>query len=320
MITVWQRDTKKGVQQTKLEKWHSGRSTAWIDCIKPTAEDFQALADCFNVPLIQLKNSINVNKRPRVLSFDKYSLMTFRGANYKQNHRSKTAVVGIFLFKHAVLTIHDNYVQGFDSIRTLPLEQQLLIFKRDPPYFVYRLMDSVIYGFFQLMEHVEEEIDKIENYVLQQPSKIITQKIFIQKRTLIFTHKALAANRDVVSAIEKHYIREFKKDDLRHFRDLYNDVAQLLDLVSTYRDILTSILDMYLSSVSNNLNKIMKTLTLLSAFVMVPTLISGIYGMNFRHMPELMWQFGYAFSLGLMVFSVLIFYFYFKRRGWIGWP
>jgi len=103
---------------------------------------------------------------------------------------------------------------------------------------------------------------------------------------------------------------------------LYNDVTQLIDMEGTYRDILTGTLDIYLSSISNNLNQVMKTLTIVASFVLIPTLISGIYGMNFSkaspyNMPELYWQYGYFFALGLMLFSIIFTYIFFRKKGWL---
>jgi len=102
---------------------------------------------------------------------------------------------------------------------------------------------------------------------------------------------------------------------------LYDDVTQLIDTEGTYRDILTGTLDIYLTSVSNDLNKVMKTLTIVASFVLIPTLITGVYGMNFNvnspfNMPELTWQYGYFFALGLMALSIILTYVFFKRKGW----
>ena len=136
------------------------------------------------------------------------------------------------------------------------------------------------------------------------------------------TGKALAANREVISSIEKEYVSNIDKKNIKRFRTLYNDVTQLIDTEGTYRDILTGILDVYLSSVSNNLNKVMKTLTIGASFILIPTLIASIYGMNFNtaspyNMPELLWNYGYFFALGSMVLSVSITYIFFKRKGWL---
>ena len=148
------------------------------------------------------------------------------------------------------------------------------------------------------------------------------QHIFSIKKTLIFFHRALTANREVISSIEKEYVANIDKKNIKRFRALYNDVAQLIDMEGTYREILTGTLDIHLSSTSNNLNQAMKTLTIVASFVLVPTLISGIYGMNFvnnspYNMPELYWQYGYFFALGLMLFSIIAVYIFFKKKKWL---
>jgi len=172
------------------------------------------------------------------------------------------------------------------------------------------------------MDELDEKIDVIEDRVVGKPDKITVENIFSVKKTLIYFHRALTANREVISSIEKEYVADIDKKNIKRFRALYNDVTQLIDTEGTYRDILTGTLDIYLSSVSNNLGQIMKTLTVISAFVLIPTLISGVYGMNFTrnsqyNMPELYWQYGYFFALGLMLFSIISMYIFFRRKGWL---
>ncbi len=341
MITVWERDpSKKGVRTVRFEQWKKQSSLNWIDCVEPTSAELESLSGATGIPVLQIKGSMDPNKRPRVFSYGKYSLITFRGI-YETDKRLSSGMLGIFVTPSIVLTIHERSMEWLDEIRSLletkakgksavftswrediqslPPEQQSVLL-RSSSYLVYRLMDAIVGDFFEYVDILETEIDKIEEQVLREPTHLVTKGIFVQKRALIYMHKALTANRDVISAIEKYYVPEFKKEDVRVFRDLYTDVAQLIDMVSTYRDVLTSVLDMYLSSVSNNLNKIVKTLTVITSFVMVPTLVGSIYGMNFEHMPELTWVYGYPFALGLMMLTVVVFYFYFKKQGWIGWP
>ena len=169
---------------------------------------------------------------------------------------------------------------------------------------------------------MDDRIDVIEDKVIEKPDKTTVKSIFTIKKTLIYFHKALTANREVISAIEKEYVANIDKKNIKRFRALYNDVTQLIDTEGTYRDILTGTLDVYLSSVSNNLGQVMKTLTVISAFVLIPTLISGIYGMNFNNasqynMPELYWQYGYFFALGLMLISMIVAYVFFRKKGWL---
>jgi magnesium transporter len=194
---------------------------------------------------------------------------------------------------------------------------RLHLYEKGVGHFVYRYLDEILLSYFAIMDRVEERIDAVEVRVFRRPERPTAKEIFSLKKILIYFHKALAANREVVTAIEKEYLKQIPKKDQKKFRNLYNDVVELLDLTSTYRDILTGTLDVYLSTVSNNLNHIMKKLTALASFVLIPTLITGIYGMNFAVMPELNWRYGYFMALGLMIFSVALLYMYFKKKDWI---
>ncbi len=323
MITVWELDSrKKEVKPVSLEKYQIGRTLSWVDCIRPTQKDFEALSKKTKLPVDALKSSIDPNTRPHVIPYDKYSLIICRAPYHQENGIVRPVPVALVLFKDDIITLHDEPIQALDAFRSLPLGQLLMIFRRGAPYFVYRFLEACIGNFFDVMEEIERNIDAIEDHVLSRPNETVTHHILAQKRELIYTHKALLANRDVISGLEKEYLREFKKEDLRLFRDLYHDTAQLIDLVSTSRDILTSILDMYLSSVSNSMNKVVKTLTALSAFVLIPTLIASVYGMNFQkvspwNMPELYWDYGYFFALGLIGLSFLVVFLWFKRKDWL---
>jgi magnesium transporter len=323
MITVWEyHPTKKEVTKVPLDKHKVGSSLAWIDCSQPTREELLELSKKTGIAGRDIHASIDPDKRPHVRSYDKYSFISFRVPYEDKAGKIHTMPASIFLFRSHVVTVHDKPLKAVDEFRKLSNDQWELIFKKGAPYFAYRFMDAAISDFFIKLDHMQDQIEKVENQVLHDPTKMVTQHIFVMKRTLIYLHKALAANRDVISAIEKHYISNLKESDLHLFRDLYNDTSQLIDMVSTYRDIITSILDMYLSSVSNSLNKVMKTLTAISAFVLIPTLITGIYGMNFQrigsyNMPELYWPYGYVFALGLMVFSIAVIFIWFKVKKWL---
>jgi magnesium transporter len=326
MITVWELNSqKKEVVTVSLEKYQIGKTLSWVDCYKPSQKEFEAISHKTGLPIEVLRDSIDPNTRPHVVSYDKFSLIISR-APYRDEHGEVHPVpVSLVLFKKDIFTLHEKPIAALEEFRSLPRGQLLMIFRKGAPYFVYRFLDAAIGEFFDVMERVDLNIDAIEDKAVSNANENVTKEIFHQKRDLIHIHKALIANRDVISAIEKRYLEEFKDEDLLSFRDLYHDTAQLIDLVSTSRDVLTSILDMYLSSVSNNMNKVVKTLTALSAFVLIPTLIASIYGMNFHggdgahpwNMPELYWQHGYLFALGLIALSFIGTFIYFKKKDWL---
>jgi len=312
---------KKEVVNVSLDKLKLGKGLCWIDGFNLKNSDIESISDKTGIPIDQLKEAISENKRPHVIIYKNYSLIVFHGY-IEKNMKLFTVPVSLFVINNCIISIHDKPIDSITSLKKSDTSQKSSIFLRGEQYLIYRIMDGIIEEFFGLLDNIGDAIDKIEDVVIKEPGEPIIKNIFIYKRKLIYINKSLIANRDVVSSLEKKYLEDFKDKNIELMRTLYFDIAQLIDLVGTYREISTSILDMYISSISNNLNKVVKTLTVISAFVLIPTLITGIYGMNFQkvsslNMPELYWVYGYPFALGLMLAAVIIMYFMFKKKGWL---
>lgn len=298
-------------------------SICWADCINPTKKELKDISEKAKIPLNDLKKVLDENERPKVSDLDNYSLIIVR-TPIIQRDDILTTPLSIFISKdkNNVITITLKETDAIRKIKKLVDSKKIDLYNKGISFFTYRLLDEVLDAYFLVMDTLEERIDLIEDHVIEKPDKISVRNIFSVKKTLIYFHKALTANREVISSIEKEYVADIDKKNIKRFRTLYNDVTQLIDTEGTYRDILTGTLDVYLSSVSNNLNKVMKTLTIGASFILIPTLIASIYGMNFTgnspwNMPELYWQYGYFFALGFMVFSIAVTYIFFKRKGWL---
>jgi len=160
-------------------------------------------------------------------------------------------------------------------------------------------------------------VNDLEKEVVGEPAKKRIQEIFREKKALIHIERALAANRDVLLEIDKGGHKNVDKASLELFRYIYNDTVQLIDMISTDRDILSNTVDVYMTAISNNLAMTVNKLTAWGSLILIPTFIASIYGMNFAHQPELKWQYGYPFALGLMVLSAVILYSYFKKKKYI---
>ncbi len=298
-------------------------SICWADCINPTKKELKNISEKAKIPLNDLKKVLDENERPKVSDLDNYSLIIVRTPIIERDD-ILTTPLSIFISKdkNNVITITLKETDAIRKIKKLVDSKKIDLYNKGISFFTYRLLDEVLDAYFLVMDTLEERIDLIEDHVIEKPDKISVRNIFSVKKTLIYFHKALTANREVISSIEKEYVADIDKKNIKRFRTLYNDVTQLIDTEGTYRDILTGTLDVYLSSVSNNLNKVMKTLTIGASFILIPTLIASIYGMNFTgnspwNMPELYWQYGYFFALGFMVFSIAVTYIFFKRKGWL---
>ena len=298
-------------------------SVCWADCTAPSEEELKEISENTNITLDELNEALDQEERPKVSDLENYSLIIVRTPR-NENGEISTLPIAIFVSKtkNNVITLTLQETRAIKRIKELLKINKVELHEKGVGFFTYTLIDEILSEYFTIIDHIEETIDEIEEEVVQKPGKKTIENIFAVKKTLIFFHRALTANREVISSIEKEYITQIDKKNIKRFRNLYNDAIQLIDTETTYRDILTGTLDIYLSSISNNLNQVVKTLTVMTSFILMPTLIAGIYGMNFDtssqfNMPEILWKYGYFFAIGLMVLSVLLMYLFFRRKGWI---
>ena len=298
-------------------------SVCWADCTAPSEEELKEISENTNITLDELNEALDQEERPKVSDLENYSLIIVR-TPWNENGEISTLPIAIFVSKtkNNVITLTLQETRAIKRIKELLKINKVELHEKGVGFFTYTLIDEILSEYFTIIDHIEETIDEIEEEVVQKPGKKTIENIFAVKKTLIFFHRALTANREVISSIEKEYITQIDKKNIKRFRNLYNDAIQLIDTETTYRDILTGTLDIYLSSISNNLNQVVKTLTVMTSFILMPTLIAGIYGMNFDtssqfNMPEILWKYGYFFAIGLMVLSVLLMYLFFRRKGWI---
>ena len=192
-----------------------------------------------------------------------------------------------------------------------------------PDYLLYALLDSVVDDYFSLLDNVGEEIEDLEEDLVTEPTPETQQRIHILKREMLLLRKSIWPLREVISGLQREEI-PMVSDSINYFlKDLYDHTIQVIDTVETFRDMITGMLDIYLSSISNRMNEIMKVLTIFAVIFIPLTFIAGVYGMNFNtkaspfNMPELNWYWGYPFALGLMVVVAVVMLFYFKRKNWL---
>jgi magnesium transporter len=311
MITAYWRP-KDRIVEAKLEVSKS-KKTVWVDCLNPSKAELAQVAKLTGVDVVEFNEHSVDYERPTTIENEKCSLVIFAAPVLKKYTADVTSFA-IFLCKNNnIITIRTEQEMGGIS----RFRQELL--DKNPKYFdsptktVQSLLQKIIDTYFEHFDLFQEAADRIEAIVFEKPQKKAVEEVFKIRKSILFFHKGLVANREVILQIEKQHISRITKKDIPEFRDLYNDLVQLVDTADTQRNVLTGILDIYTSSVSNQMNNVIKKLTVVASYVLIPTLIASIYGMNFRFMPEIPWQWGYPFSLGLMVFSILAVYFYFRR-------
>ncbi|NHJ32726.1 MAG: magnesium/cobalt transporter CorA, partial [Asgard group archaeon] len=195
--------------------------------------------------------------------------------------------------------------------------------KMGADYLAYALLDAVVDNYFMILEQLGEEIEDIEEELVSKPTSKTLHEIHRLKRELIFLRKSVWPLREVINSMDRGESALIKESTGIYLRDVYDHTIQVIDTIETYRDIVSGMLDTYLSSISNRMNEVMKVLTIIATIFIPLTFIVGIYGMNFNpeaspwNMPELNWGFGYISVVGVMIIIALGMIIYFKRKKWL---
>lgn len=238
---------------------------------------------------------------------------------HRSEHSQSLAAeqVSIILGNHFVLSFEEGPDDIFHSVRTIIREGKGRIRKMGTDYLTYALLDAVVDHYFFILEHLGEEIESLEEAIVSQPQRETLQVLHRLKQDMILLRRSVWPLREVVAHMERSDSPLITPSTTVYLRDVYDHTIHAIETGETYRDMLASMLDIYLTSLSNKLNETMKVLTIMATLFMPLTLIAGIYGMNFKYMPELEWPFGYpavlAFMVGIATWMVIVF----RRKRWL---
>lgn len=288
----------------------------WLDCEAPTKEEIRSLAKFYSVDPSELEDALDKNERARLRANGTYHFIIFKRPLIKEES-FRTGSIGILWTGNTVVTVHRKHIK---ELTELAHTNHKTI--EHPVGFIQAVLSALTDSYFKALETIGDDLEKLEEKVVTPSPKTHTANILKLRKTLIYFQKSLLANREVLHTIAEGNAFVLNKQSTHSFRSLYNDNLQLLDLTGIYSEVLSSILETDLASTNTALGDVMKKLTVIASFALVPTLIASIYGMNFRpnspwNMPELDWFLGYPFSLGLMVASILGMYIYFKKQEWL---
>jgi magnesium transporter len=318
MLKIFEK--KKGIfRKGSLDEIQSS-SISWLNCYSPTTEELSKISKKVRIPEERLLHFIDEDARPHILNTRDFSAILWGIPTIEEN-RLKREIVAVFLLPNSnILTLSNKEIEIVKNLEERIIKKGEII--KAPSNFLQALVSETVTKLFSIMEQLEEQIDAVENEVLKRADRSLIGKIFSVKKDILLLHKVLIANREVIVEIEKGYSTRIPSGEAFDFRFIYNDLVQLIDVSETCRDIATGIIEIYLSTVSNVLNNTVKKLTAWGALILIPTLIASVYGMNFQrvsdfNMPELYWPFGYLFALGMMAFSVILLYIYFKFKRWV---
>jgi len=281
-------------------------------------EIVKQLGDYFGMHPLVLEDILNIDQRPKTEDFGNY-VFTVLKMLYHDSRSGEIVVeqVSLILAPNFVISFQEREGDVFDQIRDRIRNNKGRIRKMGTDYLAYALMDAIVDGYFVIMEKIGEKVEHLEEKLVTDPKPETLHSIHNLKRDLIFLRKSVWPLREVISSLERGESQLIKDSTKIYLRDVYDHTIQVIDTVETLRDMVSGMLDIYLSSVSNKMNEVMKVLTIIATIFIPLTFIAGIYGMNFKFMPELEWNIGYPLVLVLMLVLSISMLFYFRRKKWL---
>ncbi|HMK59548.1 MAG TPA: magnesium/cobalt transporter CorA [Dissulfurispiraceae bacterium] len=295
-------------------------SVTWINIEGLHQPDvFEKLGQCYGLHPLVLEDIMATDQRPKMEDFGDYVFIVLKMITYDgRNGSPDIEQVSLVLGKNFVLSFQEGKDGDvFDPIRQRLRTAKGRIRKLGADYLVYALMDSIVDNYFAVLEKLGEQIEVIEDRLVADPAPETLRVIHALKRDMIFLRKSVWPLREVIGGLERGESALVTESTGLYLRDVYDHTIQVIDTIETFRDMLSGMLDIYLSSVSNRLNAVMKVLTVISTIFFPLSFIVGLYGMNFKYMPELEWRWGYPTVLAVMLIIAACMLFLFKRKKWL---
>jgi len=299
---------------------HDSRSTAtaWfnIDGLH-NPEVIRDIGTHFGLhPLVQ-EDILNTDHRPKIEVHADYLYIVLKMLKFDESLDTvQFEQVSLIVGQNYVLSFQEKTGDVFDSVRTR-LHQGRKIRQLGPDYLAYALIDAVVDNYFLLLEKLGDAIEDLEAELLSRPSPDTLNQIHHFKREMLLLRKAVWPLREVLSSLSRDEHVMLSSDTRLYLRDVYDHTIHIIDNVETLRDLLSGMLDLYISSVSQRMNEIMKVLIIFASVFMPLTFIAGVYGMNFEYMPELTWHYGYPLILIVMTAIGMGLLLFFKWRRWL---
>jgi magnesium transporter len=291
-------------------------NVVWVDVSDPTGLDFDELAKEFGFHPLSIEDSRSPHQRPKIEEYEGYYFIVLYESLLRDDQELELHELNIFLGKNYLVTVHSQPIRAIETAERL-WRGWTDMAHRGPGLLTYLLIDSIVDDYMPVLDTLSDRIDALEDQIFGDFQPDTIQQIFRIKKQLIFLRRAVAPLRDVFNTLLRREQPLFSRETAIYFQDVFDHLIRVADSIDTMRDMLGSTMDAYLSVSSNRMNMVMKRLTGISAILMSVTLVAGIYGMNFKFMPELEWRYGYVGTLGAMLIIALALYLFFRRIDWL---
>lgn len=308
---------------SELSELRDNLPVTWIDVSSVGDSDLiLRIGEAFGLHRLALEDVVNLHQRPKMEDYGDHLFLVARMLNPQSPSGSEQ--VAFFLGRDYVISFQSVEGDCFDNVRDRLRNKRGRIRQASSDYLCYALIDNIVDSYFPELERLGERLEELEDIVVSDPRREHVAQLHEIKRELLMIRRAVWPHREMLSSLVRDDHTVVSKDTRVFLRDCYDHTIQLMDILETYREIASGLLDIYISSVSTKLNEIMKVLTVIATIFMPLSFIASLYGMNFDrtakggwNMPELGWSYGYPFALLLMAVSAGGLLWYFYRNGWM---
>jgi magnesium transporter len=278
----------------------------------------EKIGNHFSIHPLVLEDILNVSQRPKSEDFDEYLFIVIKMLSYDDAKRQlRTEQVSLIIGSNYVISFQEREGDVFTAIRERIRTAKGRIRRMGADYLAYCLIDAIVDNYFAVIEKIGEQVEFLEEELLKNAEPAMQHGIHILKRETIFLRKSVWPLREVISRLSREENPLIAESTKLYFRDVYDHTIQVIDTVETLRDMLSGLLDLYLSSLSNRMNEVMKVLTMIATVFIPITFIAGVYGMNFEWMPELAWTGSYPLVWMIFILISGLMLVYFKKKKWL---
>ena len=302
----------------KLAATVTPQSVTWINLVGlHDVELIKLLGSAFALHPLILEDILDTDHRPKLEVGNGFLFLIAKKLTFQLDGDILSEQISIVVGPGYVLSFQEKPGPLFDALRQRIFADQGRVRTMGADYLAYRLLDTIVDHYFVILEQMGDHIEKLEEELLASPDTQLLHRIHLAKREMILLRRAVWPLREVIGGLQRDDSGIIAPAVQPFLRDLYDHTIQIIDTVETYRDIITGLLDLYLSSISNRMNEIMKFLTIMSTLFIPLTFLVGVYGMNFDNLPELHWRWGYFALWGVMLSCVGGMLVFFRRKGWL---
>ncbi len=302
----------------EIVKLKNSGKTDWINIVGITDEPFiEELGKAFGLNPLVMEDSINTEQRPKIDEYEDYIFGVFRMLYLNSEDQIVGEHIAMVLLDNCVLVFQEVREDVFDGVRNRIQSKLGRIRARGADYLFFALLDAIIDNYFLVLEQINHRIEVLEDEVYSNPKPEVAQEIQQLKKEVLKVRRWIFPVKELISRLIDSENPLIKQDTKLFLRDALDHSLEINESLQIYREMSMSLMEMYMSNMSNKMNEVMKVLTIMASIFIPLTFIAGIYGMNFDHIPELHWEYGYFYVWGLMIALFLGMLIYFKKKDWL---